>query len=29
VKRFIENAHASAPAPYLGADDLPYDWDFE
>jgi phosphoribosylanthranilate isomerase len=29
VKRFIENAHAHAPAPYLGADDLPYDWDFE
>ncbi|HSM66759.1 MAG TPA: phosphoribosylanthranilate isomerase [Ilumatobacteraceae bacterium] len=29
VKRFIENARANAPEPYLGADDLPYDWDFE
>ena len=29
VKRFIENAHAHASAPYLGDDDLPYDWDFE
>ncbi len=29
VKRFIENARSHAPAPYLGADDLPYDWDFE
>jgi phosphoribosylanthranilate isomerase len=29
VKRFIENARAHAPTPYLGADDLPYDWDFE
>ena len=29
VKRFIENARAAAPMPYLGDDDLPYDWDFE
>ena len=26
VKRFIERARAAAPLPYLGADDLPYDW---
>jgi phosphoribosylanthranilate isomerase len=26
VKRFIDNARAAAPAPYLGPDDLPYDW---
>ena len=26
VKRFIENARAAAPAPYLGPDELPYDW---
>jgi phosphoribosylanthranilate isomerase len=26
VKRFIERARAAAPAPYLGADELPYDW---
>jgi phosphoribosylanthranilate isomerase len=29
VKRFIENARASAAVPYLGDDDLPYDWDVE
>jgi phosphoribosylanthranilate isomerase len=29
VKRFIENARAAAAVPYLGDDDLPYDWDFE
>ncbi len=29
VKRFIENARAAAPAPYLGDDNLPYDWDVE
>ena len=29
VKRFIENARAHAPAPYLGDDNIPYDWDFE
>jgi len=29
VKRFIENARAEATEPYLGDDDLPYDWDFE
>jgi phosphoribosylanthranilate isomerase len=29
VKHFIENARAHAPAPYLGADDLPYDWEIE
>ena len=29
VKRFIENARAAASVPYLGDDDLPYDWDFE
>lgn len=26
VKRFIENARAAAPRPYLGPDELPYDW---
>jgi phosphoribosylanthranilate isomerase len=26
VKRFIERARAAAPIPYLGADELPYDW---
>ncbi len=29
VKRFIENARAAAAVPYLGDDDMPYDWDFE
>jgi phosphoribosylanthranilate isomerase len=29
VKRFIENARAHAPQPYIGDDNLPYDWDFE
>jgi phosphoribosylanthranilate isomerase len=29
VKRFIENARAAAPQPYLGDDELPYDWDVE
>jgi phosphoribosylanthranilate isomerase len=29
VKRFIENARSHAAAPYIGDDDLPYDWDFE
>ena len=29
VKRFIENARAEAVTPYLGDDDLPYDWDVE
>lgn len=29
VKRFIENARAHAATPYVGADDIPYDWDFE
>ena len=29
VKRFIENARAAATEPYLGDDDLPYDWDME
>jgi phosphoribosylanthranilate isomerase len=29
VKRFIEHARAAAPTPYLGDDDLPYDWDAE
>ena len=29
VKRFIENARASAAEPYLGDDDMPYDWDVE
>ena len=28
VKRFVERARA-APLPYLGADDLPYDWSDE
>jgi phosphoribosylanthranilate isomerase len=26
VRRFIVNARAAAPEPYLGPDDLPYDW---
>ena len=26
MKRFIERARAAAPAPYLGRDELPYDW---
>ena len=26
VKRFIERAKAAAPVPYVGDDDLPYDW---
>jgi phosphoribosylanthranilate isomerase len=26
VKRFIEHARAAAPSPYLGPDELPYDW---
>lgn len=29
VKRFIENARAHAPQPYLGDDEMPYDWDVE
>ena len=29
VKRFIENARAHAPEPYLGGDELPYDWSDE
>ena len=26
LKRFIENARKAAPSPYLGPDELPYDW---
>ncbi|MDJ0771624.1 MAG: phosphoribosylanthranilate isomerase [Ilumatobacter sp.] len=26
VRRFIANARAAAPSPYLGDDELPYDW---
>ncbi len=26
VRRFIANARAASPAPYLGPDELPYDW---
>jgi phosphoribosylanthranilate isomerase len=26
VRKFIANARAAAPVPYLGPDDLPYDW---
>jgi phosphoribosylanthranilate isomerase len=26
VRRFIANARAAAPTPYLGPDDVPYDW---
>jgi phosphoribosylanthranilate isomerase len=26
VRRFISNARAAAPTPYLGPDELPYDW---
>jgi phosphoribosylanthranilate isomerase len=29
VKRFIENARAHASTPYLGGDEMPYDWDVE
>ena len=29
VMRFIENARANAPEPYLGDDEGPYNWDFE
>lgn len=29
VKRFIERARAAAPTPYLGDDELPYDWSDE
>ena len=29
VKRFIERARAAAPDPYLGDDELPYDWSDE
>ena len=29
VKRFIERARAAAPVPYLGNDELPYDWSDE
>jgi phosphoribosylanthranilate isomerase len=29
VKRFVERARAAAPLPYLGADELPYDWSDE
>ncbi|NQY55045.1 MAG: phosphoribosylanthranilate isomerase [Ilumatobacteraceae bacterium] len=29
VKRFVENARSAASTPYLGDEDLPYDWDAE
>jgi phosphoribosylanthranilate isomerase len=29
VKRFVERAREAAPPPYLGGDDLPYDWSDE
>jgi phosphoribosylanthranilate isomerase len=29
LKAFMANARAAAPQPYLGPDDLPYDWDDE
>lgn len=29
VMRFVENARAAAPVPYLGDDEGPYNWDFE
>lgn len=29
VKRFVERAKAAAPVPYLGDDELPYDWSDE
>ena len=29
VKRFIERARAAAPVPYVGDDELPYDWSDE
>lgn len=29
VRRFIASARAAAPSPYLGPDELPYDWEDE
>jgi phosphoribosylanthranilate isomerase len=29
VKRFVERARAAAPVPYLGPDEIPYDWSDE
>lgn len=29
VRKFVANARAAAPQPYLGDDDLPYDWSDE
>ncbi len=29
VKRFVERARAAAPVPYLGPDEIPYDWSEE
>ncbi len=29
VKRFVERARAAAPVPYLGDDEMPYDWSEE
>ncbi|MGA1034392.1 MAG: phosphoribosylanthranilate isomerase [Ilumatobacteraceae bacterium] len=29
VRRFIANARAASPTPYLGPDELPYDWEDE
>jgi len=29
VRKFIANARAAAPQPYLGDDTLPYDWSDE
>lgn len=29
VRRFVEQARTNAPQPYLGDDELPYDWDTE
>ena len=29
VKRFIERARTAAPVPYLGPEEIPYDWSDE
>ena len=29
VRKFISNARAASPTPYIGPDDLPYNWEDE
>ena len=29
VRKFISNARAASPTPYVGPDDLPYNWEDE